>query len=1015
MLKLRKGLSVILAVMMVLTSVSVFADEQTTNQTEASVTFSDLEANSIVGNAVAELVPYGIISGYPDGTFKQDAIITRAEVAKVIVTFLNLQDLAVDGIPTGFDDVDSTAHWAQKFIRIAIDRKIVNGYTDGTFKPDDPVKYSEAVKMIVCALNYGELAASRTPEGGAWYVGYITQAAELGLLKNIATDKQDEYAPRGIVAILTANALDAKVANNSADQGGGVGVSQGGTTAREEYQKTEKIEGVVVSCGQTAIAGATPSGSSRYIGILTDEGVKICVVPYGTATMPLLGYAITANIQSKGDTPSISTISKKNTNSISVIDASLIDSVNASNIAYWESDYSNSTVVAGIEGDISIVYNGKYIGSGAASHISYFRNVKAGSITLISNDGDADADVAIIEDCKIYAVSSQGTDSATRLKKIYALYGGGDFVVPEKSSYVSVNNKGVDVEDTKNFTVSKYDIVNLYASEDGTVFKMTVTKNKKTGVVNSISGNTITIGGNEYEFAYNFAEYEGADKPTFTAGSNAVVYLDANGKIAAAENASAADGASVYMGYLFDVASTGGINGITEMQVFGMTSGQKGEKLYKVASNVRVDGVPYTDAADILTPLAIAYTNANSTKSGSGIGTLPEYGQLIRYTLNKEGKVDSIDTCDPNAAVANDDMVQSLPFNKLAPNSRDGKFKYVSGRKFLNENLSTVIQIETGTPVLVIPTDPTKIREYKTTNYSNFTSNKYYRVEAYCMDDTNTPKYLICYAEEDSGEIAGSANILLSKSIIETGETVDGVWKPYDLLEKGFNFKTGAALTSPIKSEEVNVLDTTNDVKYSSKLLTEVQPGEIFRYTLDDGMIDKIEMVFEFKNGRPVLFGNNGVNLTDPSDDYNALDNAANVLAAKNKRDIAFDRSSLSGESSIEGSANRIVYGTVIGKSSGDEKRLAITNTIVTDTGFDVTDTNTFALANSAKIFIIDVGAATDENSSNDDSIIIEDASFDEITSIKEVRESGAADSNASQVLMFCASGTIRTIAIIKY
>ena len=1021
MFKFKRCLSVILAVMMVLTSVTVFAEEQeTTTIAPASVTFSDVDPDSIVGNAVAELVPYGIISGYPEGDFRPDAIITRAEVAKVIVTFLKLQNVAVEGVPTGFADVDATSHWAQKFIRLAIDYKIVNGYTDGTFKPDDPVKYSEAVKMIVCALGYGELAVNRTPAGAAWYVGYITQAAELGLLKNIATDKQDEYAPRGIVAILTANALDAKVANNSADQTGGVGVSQGGTTAREEYQKTEKVEGVVVSCSQTSIGGAAVSGSSRYIGILANGEVKICTVPYGTDTMALLGYAVSANIQSNtGDIPIVSTISKTSSNSIDVIEASLIERVTANGISYWESDYSNDTVQVGFESNMSIVYNGKYLGSGAASYISYFNNVKAGNITLISNDGDAEADVAIINDCKIYAVSSQGTDSATKLKKIYALYGGGDFVVPEKTGYVTVNNKGTDVVDTKNFTVSKYDIINLYASEDGTIFNMTVTKNKKSGVVSSISGNTITIGGNEYQFAYNFAEYQGADKPTFVAGSSATVYLDATGKIAAAENVSAAEGTNVYVGYLLDASATGGINGVTEMQVFGMTSGQKGEKIYKVASNVRVDGHPFTDAADILAPLATAHTNANRTKAGSGIGTLPDYGQLIRYTLNKEGKVDSIDTCDPNVVPANDDMVQSLPFNKQAASSREGKYKYVSGRKFLNENLSTVIQLGTSTPVLVIPTDPTKVKEYKNTTYGHFGSNKYYRVEGYCMDDTGTPEYLICYAEEDSGDISSSANIVLAKSVIESGDYVDDVFKGFDLLESGYNFKTGAEISvsakNTLKSEELQVIDSTNDKKYTSKLFTEIQTGEIFRYSLDDGMVDKIEMVFEIVNGRPVLFGNKGTDLASAADDYNALASVSSVLEAKNKRDIAYDRTSLSGEASIESSTNRIVYGTVIGKSTGDEKRLAVTNVIASDAvvgsdNFDITaDTNTFALANNAKIFVIDL------TTNDTDDVIISDVSFDEIATVRELRASNGSDADASQVLMFCASGTVRTIAIIKY
>lgn len=1021
MLKFKRFLSVILAVMMLVTSVAVIADETVTEEQtqQPAITFSDITEGSIVEKAVSELVPYGIISGYPDGTFKPDAIITRAEVAKVIVTFLKLQNVAVEGVPTGFSDVDATSHWAQKYIRLAIDYKIVNGYTDGTFKPDDPVKYSEAVKMIVCALGYGELAVNRTPEGGAWYTGYITQAAELGLLQNIVTDKQDEFAPRSIIAILTANALDTKVANNSATQNGGVGVSQGGTTAREEYQKSDKIEGVVVSCSQTSIAGAPVSGSSRYIGILTsDNEIKICTVPYGTNTMQYLGYAVVATVQSENrDIPIINTVSKSNFNTVEVIDASLITRVDANSVSYWESNYSANTLLATFENDMSIVYNGKYLGQGAASYISYLTGVKAGDITLISNDGDSYADVAIINDCKIYAVSSQGTDSATRLKKIYALYGGGDFIVPEKTANVTVNNKGTDVEDTKNFTVSKYDIINLYKSADGSVFNMTVTRNKKSGRVSAISDNKVTIGGNEYEFAYNFAEYTGADKPAFTAGNNATVYLDANGKIAAAENVSNAEGTNVYVGYLIDAATTGGaIEGKTEVEIYGMTSGQKGQKFYEISSNIKVDGVQLPDASAAVAPLKTAHENIEAKASGAG--SLPEFGQLIRYTLNKEGKIDTIDTCDKQPGEPDDSMEYSLPFNDKAPNSNNGKYEYASGRKFLDENLNTVIQLETNTPVFVISFDATANKfTYKNTTYSNFTSGHSYKVEAYCMDDTSTPQYLICFAEAAAAEITGSAIVALAIEAIDSSEEnkETGMRDYFDKFD-GYNLKTGAKLTTQ-KSEEVEVVNDKNKTKYTTKLSTDIQRGEIFRYAVEDGFITSIEMVLEYKNGKPVLFGHRGTDLTDPSDDYNALDDAADEKTAKANRDVAFDRSSLSSTTSIEGSQNRVVYGTVIGKSNSTsaEKRLSVTNLIYSDTlvknsptTFEGVGKNTFALANNAKIFAVDFTALTDDY----EKVIIEDLSFDEIAAFNDAKDKPA---EASEVLMFVAGGTVRTILIIKY
>ncbi len=159
MKKTKKFLSVLLAAALLFTMVTaVSAAEGDT------VTLTDINPDTAVGKAVNKLVSVGIINGYEDGTYRPDNTITRAEFAKVIATFLGLGEFA-SGAPSGFADVDSTNHWAQKYIKLAVDKGIVLGYEDGTFRPDNPVKNSEAIKMVVCALGYGNVAVQRTVEG----------------------------------------------------------------------------------------------------------------------------------------------------------------------------------------------------------------------------------------------------------------------------------------------------------------------------------------------------------------------------------------------------------------------------------------------------------------------------------------------------------------------------------------------------------------------------------------------------------------------------------------------------------------------------------------------------------------------------------------------------------------------------------------------------------------------------------------------------------------------------------
>lgn len=164
--------------------------------------FSDTEDHARK-NDILKLVSLGIIDGYPDGTFKPENPVTRAEFAKLIVTSMGLGEAAklMAGVPTPFSDVPAT-HWATGFINLAHSKDIVNGYPDGTFKPEAQVTCAEALKMILCALGY-------TPEvlkPVYWPVTWVAKAVETGLNKGVAISA-NLPAVRGDVAALLENAL----------------------------------------------------------------------------------------------------------------------------------------------------------------------------------------------------------------------------------------------------------------------------------------------------------------------------------------------------------------------------------------------------------------------------------------------------------------------------------------------------------------------------------------------------------------------------------------------------------------------------------------------------------------------------------------------------------------------------------------------------------------------------------------------------------------------------------------
>ena len=107
-------------------------------------TYPDLTADAEYTKAVMELSNLEIISGYPDGYFRPEQAINRAEALKIILNSFpkNDTDLAANKFP----DVNE-ADWFYKFVRIALKNRIIEGYTDGTFKPANQVNFAEALKM----------------------------------------------------------------------------------------------------------------------------------------------------------------------------------------------------------------------------------------------------------------------------------------------------------------------------------------------------------------------------------------------------------------------------------------------------------------------------------------------------------------------------------------------------------------------------------------------------------------------------------------------------------------------------------------------------------------------------------------------------------------------------------------------------------------------------------------------------------------------------------------------------
>ncbi|QEK11390.1 hypothetical protein FQB35_02820 [Crassaminicella thermophila] len=140
--------------------------------------FLDLSSNHWAYKAITDLVKKNILSGYPDGTFRPEKSVTRAEFTNLMICGLNLQK-SKHNVNIKFKDVFKN-HWAYNAISIAVGKGFIKGRSDKIFDPNGKITGAEMATMLVNSLPPEK--KSKIKEGPYWYSGYVKIAKENDLL-----------------------------------------------------------------------------------------------------------------------------------------------------------------------------------------------------------------------------------------------------------------------------------------------------------------------------------------------------------------------------------------------------------------------------------------------------------------------------------------------------------------------------------------------------------------------------------------------------------------------------------------------------------------------------------------------------------------------------------------------------------------------------------------------------------------------------------------------------------------
>lgn len=198
---MKKILSLVLAIMMVLSMAS----------TAFAGTFEDV-TDAATAKAVDALSSLGISNGYPDGTFKPEGSITRAEMVKLLVVALGHEDLA-SGAKSSFSDAQGK--WFDGYAAVAQAIGITNGTGAGKFNGDSKITYSEVITMVLRALGYRDRSVNSNRQDVYNATAYKTTAARIGVLKNVTVGSGE--ANRGDVAKMVYNSLEVQIVDTNSD------------------------------------------------------------------------------------------------------------------------------------------------------------------------------------------------------------------------------------------------------------------------------------------------------------------------------------------------------------------------------------------------------------------------------------------------------------------------------------------------------------------------------------------------------------------------------------------------------------------------------------------------------------------------------------------------------------------------------------------------------------------------------------------------------------------------------
>lgn len=727
-----------------------------------------------------------------DSSAEANDNVTRAKFVSTVLSFAGEDDGAYYAVEEEFYDVDSDYSYYDQ-ISAGAGLGYVVGYANGYFYPESPITYQQAVKVMVNVLGY----EYRAENAGGYPNGYMAAAQALGITKKIAfsgNELNHEDFAQLLINSLEVNPLKVTVSGN----GGGT-MSETEENALWEFHRILRVKDVVNANDVTGIKSVSDAQLEGYV-LLGDESVKVGK----TNANEYLGQSVTAYVHYDEDENEgeIKYIEQGTRNRVITVEADKIlsdDSSFSGNNFVYEDENERSRNVR-INENTSIIFNG------IAKPVYSVDDLipKAGSVTLIDNDGNGTYDCFMI----FKATKTIVVDFVTSKTDKFTIV---DKFDPSLSYVYESEYKYYDVQ--INDEIGSYSSISanmlVFVGENGehSITRAYGESALHYGEIESVSADRITISGTEFEISPL------CDKDSLSLGKagtfwvhNGFVYGFKKGVIEI-DGETVGDNKYSYgwfvNGILYDDDDTGEPGFILKV----LTTENEFER-FQTTDNTRYNGSKKKDKN---------LASAVFKKDGDW------FAQVVMYSLDANGKIKEVFTTEaPN---------KELRFEGIY----DGSWHSNSYSFYIDTWVNRYYQDEETVVFYINDTNPDE--SYVTGKFPSaqpINGGKYIH-EFYNIDEELNTVDVVVWHKEGSSQTQEKVNTSAVPTIVKS-------------VTQSLNEDD-----EPVKTIIGDRAGTTVTIEFNDKLLTSIQnefnsikPGDIIFYELDGmGRLSNISKSFD--------------------------------------------------------------------------------------------------------------------------------------------------------------------------